>query len=198
MEKKRKAFNFLRSYYDVYKMLPNDKAKADFITALCEKQFEGIEPNFDVFDLMAKFAYMSQKHSIEASRQGYEDVLKREGTQGGTQGVSVGGTQGANGGASVQEKEEEEGKEEVQVQDEVKGKLKYPSLEEFLTYGKEKKPLVCVKALTLKFHAWSENDWHKESNGKRVKINNWKTTLLNTLPYIQEGEPEQPKFQRLY
>ena len=38
-------------------------------------------------------------------------------------------------------------------------------------------------ALDLKYQAWKENGW-KNGNGKKIK--NWKTTLLNTLPYLKE------------
>jgi hypothetical protein len=77
MNKERRAFNFLKSYYDIFKMLPNDKSKAEFIAAICEKQFNGENPESEKMDPMAYFAYMSQKHSIDASRQGFEDVGNR-------------------------------------------------------------------------------------------------------------------------
>jgi hypothetical protein len=68
----------------------------------------------------------------------------------------------------------------------------YPSFDEFFAYAKEHKPKVCYESLKLKYHSWSENDWCKESNGKRVKIKNWKSTLLNTLQYIKEVEIYEP------
>ena len=44
MNKERKAFNFLRSYYEVLKMLPDAESKTAYIEAICQKQFEGKEP----------------------------------------------------------------------------------------------------------------------------------------------------------
>jgi len=67
-----------------------------------------------------------------------------------------------------------------------------PSIDEFLTYAKKNKPNACQDALSLKYNSWIENDWCKESNGKKVKIKNWKSTLLNTLPYIKEVESYEP------
>lgn len=94
----RKAFNFYKSYYDVSMEL-NDKDFVAFIKALLKKQFEGVEPN----DLsgMAKFCYMSQKHSIDSQVAGYETKTKVKLTP--MEGASVGGSKGA----SVQEKEKE-------------------------------------------------------------------------------------------
>jgi hypothetical protein len=102
----RKAFNFFHSYYDVAKEL-NDKDRLAFLDALIKKQFEGVNPDLSG---MAKFAYLSQKHSIETQIKGYFDKTKDpmfDPCQGGTQG----GSQGGYVAPSVQEKEEEKEKE---------------------------------------------------------------------------------------
>ena len=104
----RKAFNFYRSYYDVAKEL-SKKERDEFIWAVLQKQFEGIEPELSG---MSKFAYLSQQHSIDAQVVGYETKTKEKLTP--TQGGSVGGTEGGTEGGSVQEKEKEKGKEEVE------------------------------------------------------------------------------------
>ena len=100
----RKAFNFYRSYYDVAKQL-HEEERYKFLWALLEKQFDGKEPELDG---ISNFAYISQKHSIDAQVTGYETKT----------GTTVGGAQGGIEGASVQEKEK--GKEEVQEKE--KGK----------------------------------------------------------------------------
>jgi len=101
----RKAFNFYNSYYEVAKEL-NDKDRLAFLDALLKKQFENIEPNLNG---MVKFAYLSQKHSIDTQVKGYFDKTKdpifdptSTPTQGGTE------------APTVQEKEKEKEKEEVQ------------------------------------------------------------------------------------
>ena len=98
----RKAFNFYRSYYDVAKEL-SKKDREEFLMALLQKQFEGIEPKLEG---MAKFAYLSQQHSIDSQVKGYEDKTKEKLIP--IEGGSVGGTEGG----SVQEKEKEKEKEE--------------------------------------------------------------------------------------
>lgn len=70
----RKAINFFRSYFEVAKEL-NDKDRLAFYDALLNKQFENIEPNLKG---MANFAYISQKHSIDAQVKGYFDKTKDE------------------------------------------------------------------------------------------------------------------------
>lgn len=70
----RKAINFFRSYYDIANEL-NDKDRLLFYDAIMNKQFENIEP---ILNGMSKFAYLSQKHSIEAQIKGYFDKTKDE------------------------------------------------------------------------------------------------------------------------
>lgn len=124
-QEKRLAFNFLLSYYEVFKRLPDAESKEKFITALCEKQFNGKDPKLDG---IVEFAYASQKHSIDKSRKGWDDSLKKEkinhsedsDNQSNKQSTLEGSTQpplthpwqGSYEGPSVQEKEEEKGKEE--------------------------------------------------------------------------------------
>ena len=65
----RKQFKFYRSYYDIAKEITNDKERADYLMAVCEYQFTGIEPELTG---MTKFAFLSQKHSLEKQVVGYE------------------------------------------------------------------------------------------------------------------------------
>ena len=109
---KRKAFNFFRSYYDVYNEL-NDKDKVMFMDALLDRQFLGIKP--DKLQGMSKFAYISQTNSIDSQVKGYEDktgVVLFDSSN--SEGGCLGGEQGATVPPSVQvqEKGEEKGEEE--------------------------------------------------------------------------------------
>ena len=110
-ETKRKAFNFFRSYYDVYNEL-NDKDKVIFMDALLDRQFLGVKP--DKLKGMAKFAYISQTNSIDSQVKGYEDktgVVLFDSSD--SVGGCIGGRQGGSVAPSVQGKEEgeEEGKD---------------------------------------------------------------------------------------
>lgn len=74
----------------------------------------------------------------------------------------------------------EEGKNVKNVKNDI------PPFEEFLEYAIEKKPKVKKVDLRLKYESWIVNGW-KTGGNKPRKILNWKTTLLNTLPHIEES-----------
>lgn len=59
-----------------------------------------------------------------------------------------------------------------------------PPFEEFLQYAIDKKPNVNKEEVGLKYESWKENEWSTNVNGKPRRIKNWKTTLLNTLPFL--------------
>lgn len=128
----RKAFNFFKSYYDVAKEL-NDKERLAFYDALILEQFTGKKTDLKG---MAKFAYVSQQHSIDAQINGFNQRLKRGDTDLkplSTLPPAIGGTQGA----AIQEKEEEKGEEKVNNID--SRKLKFAStLKPYLeVYGRD-------------------------------------------------------------
>ena len=103
----RKAFNFLKSYYDVYKKLENKDDKIQYIEAILERQFYGVQPKLKG---MADFAYTSQQHAIDKSVKGFEDRTRttlRPPVQDPTQDP----TQGCTQDPTEQEKEKEKEKE---------------------------------------------------------------------------------------
>jgi hypothetical protein len=73
---KRKAFNFLRSYFDVLNELKDDSDKLDFLLSIINKQFLDEDPKDLGF--VAKLCYESQRHSIESSVKGWIRVAKTD------------------------------------------------------------------------------------------------------------------------
>lgn len=61
-----------------------------------------------------------------------------------------------------------------------------PTIEEFLAYALDNKPNVDTNEVRLKYESWKVNDWCVNRNGKINDIKNWKSTLLNTLPFFKE------------
>ena len=130
----RKAFNFYRSYWEVANEL-NANDRLAFYDALLTRQFTGKEIELKG---LVKFAYLSQKHSIDKQIKGYEDKTKNtlnnpieDPTQGGAQGGTV--------HPSVQEKEKEKEKEQLYVapfQERVNKFLIWFN-EEFVKHGKQ-------------------------------------------------------------
>ncbi len=102
----RQAFKFYRSYWDVANEL-NDKDRLAFYDALLKRQFTGEETELNG---MVKFAYISQKHSIDKQIKGYEDKTKAP-----IQDPMQGGMQGGMQDPLIQVQEKEEEKEEEKV-----------------------------------------------------------------------------------
>jgi hypothetical protein len=103
----RKGFNFYRSYYDVAKEL-SESDRLKFLWAVIQKQFEGLEPSLKG---QSNFAYISQKHSIDAQVFGYETKTKLKLTP--TQPPCQPPTQPPCIQGEGEEKEKEKGKEEI-------------------------------------------------------------------------------------
>ena len=103
----RQGFNFYRSYFDVYKELP-DSDKVAFMDALLNRQFNGIEPG--PIKGMAKFAYISQKFNIDRQVKGFEDKTRERITP--CYGGLTTPTEQEKVKEKVKEKEQGKGKEE--------------------------------------------------------------------------------------
>jgi hypothetical protein len=83
-------------------------------------------------------------------------------------------------------------REDKRREDEKKEENTIPTKEDFLAHGLSKMPDVSIEALRMKYESWIENDWCTNKDGKKRKIQNWKSTLNNTLPFL----PKQPKDQK--
>ena len=168
----RKVFKFYKSYFDVYNELDN-KNKIEFIEALFNKQFYGIEPTN--LKGLAKFAYISQKHNIDAQVAGYESKVAP------IEPPSVPPIIPPN--AQDKEEKKKEKKEEIELKE-------IPAFSDFEIYALIKEPKLNLKSLKLKYDSWTENNW-KDGNGKDIK--NWKVKLLNTIPFLKVDEVSNSK-----
>ena len=180
MNKERKAFNFLRSYYEVLKMLPDAESKSAYIEAICQKQFEGKEP---ILKGMENFAYVSQKHSIDKSRKGWEDIQKRSFTDA-PKGhpmthPMVGSTTHPMAHPIGKEKEQE--KEQEKEKEEVKEK------KEVFNFRKE--------LINLGFEKELVEDWLKVRKTK--KATNTKTALKSFINEIKKTNQDKNKILQL-
>lgn len=73
---------------------------------------------------------------------------------------------------------------------ETKEQIYIPEFAEFLQFAIEQIPNINKDEVKLKYESWKVNNW-KDGNNKQIK--NWKTKLLNTLPYISKIEVKQPR-----
>jgi hypothetical protein len=97
-----------------------------------------------------------------------------------------------NASASNPQCETDAIREEKRIEEEKKEENTIPTYEDFLAHGLSKMPDVSIEALRMKYESWIENDWCTNKDGKKRKIQNWKSTLNNTLPFL----PKQPKDQK--
>lgn len=72
-------------------------------------------------------------------------------------------------------------------------KREAPEYEEFKQYAFEKSNKVDEVLLRRKYESWKVNDWR---NGHNKPILNWKTTLLNTLQYLESEENTKQAYDR--
>lgn len=71
--------------------------------------------------------------------------------------------------------------------------MSMPPLEEFLSFAREvtgNEFEYLKKSVELKYLAWKENGW---KTGKEKKIKNWKSTLLNTIQYLEKEKISEKK-----
>lgn len=69
-----------------------------------------------------------------------------------------------------------------------KKEINIPELFEFLAYAVQQVPTINKEDVRLKYESWKVNDWSVTVNNKTRKIVNWKSTLLNTLPFLRKDE----------
>jgi hypothetical protein len=114
---KRKAFNFLRSYFDVFNELKEDKDKLEFLTSIINKQFLNEDPKDLSF--IVKLCYESQRHSIESSVKGWLRVSNTDVLGNTTIDPTIDPTTNPMTNPTTNPQEEEE-KEEVEVKEKEK------------------------------------------------------------------------------
>ena len=95
------------------------------------------------------------------------------------------------------EKEIETEDEKEKKREKKEKKSPPPPFLEFENYALEKMPNVDTEKLKLKYEAWSVNSW-KDGHGNQIK--NWKSKLLNTLPFLKNDQngnkKNEPKIGR--
>ena len=181
---KRKAFNFLRSYFDVLNKLENDKDRLEFLTSIINKQFLNEDPKGLGF--IANLCYESQRHQIESSVKGWERASKEPlSTTPPTTPPATLSTakQEEEGQGEVEEKEKEEDKVQLTIlnrESDFKNSLQ-PFLEQygkdllndFYLYWTEKKPkgkkmlfeLQKTFDIERRLARWSKNNFNNKNNG---------------------------------
>jgi len=123
----RKLFKFYRSYFDVLQPLSKDD-QLEFLLALLNKQFLGIEPELTGD---ARITYFGQKYSIDKQIEGWENKTKtqltsptQDPTLPPTQDPTLPPNQPPTTPPTLQVKEEVKEEVKVEVKEQVKEKAK--------------------------------------------------------------------------
>jgi hypothetical protein len=171
--------------YDVLVKYKIIKEENDVITiAFLDEQFDSVEDK-------RKQASKAGKMSAEARRLKKELNYRSTTVQRNPTPVEISSTELNR----VEKSREEETRvEKSRKEKRVSAKDRIPTLESFIAYGLEQasknKLNVSTTALSMKYEAWKVAGW---INGNGQEVKNWKSSLLNTLPHIQETEKGKPK-----
>lgn len=169
--KNRNQFKFYRSYYELAKEIENDKDRADYLMAICEYQFTGIQPELKG---MTKFAFLSQKHSLEKQVVGYKtatdiDSLPHMDTPNGyPDSIPLVHTPDAikNKEYTIDKKEEESNKSKKKI-------FVPPLLSDVQDYFKENG--YSIESANKAYNYYASSNW-VDSKGDKVK--SWKQKMI--------------------
>ena len=164
---KRKAVNFLRSYYDVLNEIPKKEDKLTFLLCVLDKLFIDKDPKD--LNFIVNLSYESQRHSIEKSVKGFKDKTKtdllgnplKSRTNPPIQDPCQGGYQDP----SQQEKEKEKEKEKEVLNTPTKveiDKIDFKILLNFINEKTKRKYRVINKSVKNKYNARLKDGYTKE------------------------------------
>lgn len=171
---KRKAFNFLRSYFDVLNELDNDKDKLNFLLSIINKQFLDEDPKD--LNFIVNLCYESQRHSIESSVKGWKRVNKIDPTTNPMTNPVTDPT--TNPSTNPKEEEEEE-----EVKEEEEEKVKNNHIDEiYLLY-----PSKCV----VKNSSTSKTLKDKEKIKSLIKSVGYEKLKQTIIRYVSECKKDQ-------
>ena len=171
---KRDSMIIYRSFYEAIKELPKEN-QAEVWNAVYELglngktiQLEGISKT--IFTLIAPQLEANYKKFVNGSKPKTKHIESK----------------------SEAKAKQEISKSEANVNDNVNVNVNViPSCEEFIAYAVSKEPTADKNELRWKYESWKVNDWCTNVKGKNKKILNWKSTILNTLPYIRKINPNE-------
>jgi len=196
MADNKKSFLLYCDIIHTVKKLPKDKAGELFIHIL--EYVNDLAPVAN--DTIIELVFEPIKQSLKRDLIKYQNICERNAANGSKGGRPKNPDEPKKPtGLSGNPKNPDEPKKadsDIDSDIDIKKKINIPAFEEFKKYALENQPLINIESLKLKYDSWVVNNW-KNGNGK--KILNWKSTLLNTIPYIKLNAAikEAPKFEYL-
>ena len=178
MAENKKSFLLYCDLLEVAKEL-DDKSRGELFLYIL-KYVNDLNP--EPPNELIKMLFIPIKQQLKRDLKKYENICNRNKTNG-----SKGGRPkkpkkptGLTGNPKKPKKPDTDTDTDIDIDKENKN---IPIYNDFLKYAVSKKPKLNPDTLRLKYDSWVENDW-KDGNDKQIK--NWKTKILNTLPFIDE------------
>lgn len=148
---KRKAFNFLRSYFDVLNELQNDKDRLSFLLSIINKQFLDEDPKD--LNFIANLCYESQRHQIESSVNGWKRANKDTP-------ITTLGTNPPT--LPMTDPKEEEEEEEEKVEYTIQSKIDFDNLLNLINTHTKRNFKVINQSIQSKYKARLKDGYSKE------------------------------------
>ena len=174
MAQNKKTFIFYSDWINLVKEMP-DKDAGELIKHIL---MYVNDENPETENILVKMAFGHMKPLLKSDLDKWESIIekrKEAGRKGGKQKL-------ANAKQVLSSTKQLEA-----VNDNVNVNVinNIPDIGIFFSYALRKRPDVDELSVKMKYESWKENGW-KDNNGKEIK--NWKTKLLNTLPYLKKAD----------
>jgi hypothetical protein len=191
MAKDKKGFILYADQKALFDQLPNEKAGE-----LIKHIFSYVnDENPITEDLIINLAFTPIKQQLKRDLVKFEETKEKR-SEAGKAGANKRWQNIANDSKRISTiaKIADNVNDNVNVKD-----INIPSIDEFLAYALSKEPNINTNEVKLKYESWLVNDWSVIRNNKNIKIKNWKSTLLNTIPYISKIQTQVKSLdQQLY
>ncbi len=191
MAKDKKGFILYADQKALFDQLPNEKAGE-----LIKHIFSYVnDENPITEDLIINLAFTPIKQQLKRDLVKFEETKEKR-SEAGKAGANKRWQNIANDSKRISTiaKIADNVNDNVNVKD-----INIPSIDEFLAYALSKEPNINTNEVKLKYESWLVNDWSVIRNNKNIKIKNWKSTLLNTIPYISKIQKQVKSLdQQLY
>ena len=185
---KKESFLLYKSFYEPVSDLPL-RLKGLLFDAIFQYQINGIEPEKSS-PIYIAFKFIKNQFTLDNNK--YLAICERNKANG-----SKGGRpkkakkpSGLSGNPKKQSKPKKADNDNDNENE--KDNINIPAFSDFEIYALSKEPKLNLQSLKLKYESWCENNW-KDGNNKPIK--NWRSKLLNTIPYLKLDDKSNGKIK---
>jgi hypothetical protein len=188
MAENKKKIVVYADWIETFEALEDDEAGR-----LVKHLFRYVNDMNPTSDKLTEIAFTPIKQTLKRDLQKYLDACERNsqnGSKGGRPKKTEINPTKANGLNKNPTKAKKADSDSDSDSDSNKAIKVIPTIEEFLALALASKPNVNQEDVKLKYQSWVVNDWSVTRGTKTNPIKNWKSTLLNTIPFFGVVAPE--------